>query len=174
MAVACDLLLRFSWTLTLIPVGEGPFGSPSFQFYLIPVITAAEICRRCMWSFFRIGARFALACWEIFSLLRLVRMGAPFEYTRVPPCWPSSAAFWRHSEKERVKQTSQSEFCYFGSTFTYIRSWRDFFDRHIDGLSQSAVAVALVYCIQRNQVEGVNSVIVEINKWEKDTNNNTL
>jgi hypothetical protein len=101
-------------------------------------------------------------------------MGAPFEYTRVPPCWPSSAAFWRHSEKERVKQTSQSEFCYFGSTFTYIRSWRDFFDRHIDGLSQSAVAVALVYCIQRNQVEGVNSVIVEINKWEKDTNNNTL
>jgi len=52
--IVIDLLLRYGWTLTLIPRGtEGPLPE-SVMLYLDPGLAAAEIMRRSMWGCFRL------------------------------------------------------------------------------------------------------------------------
>jgi hypothetical protein len=54
-AMVADLLLRFLWTLSLIPSGHGlhPF-SEELQTVLAPVLAGLEILRRTMWGCFRL------------------------------------------------------------------------------------------------------------------------
>ena len=49
-----NFLLRFFWTLTLIPEGGQEAWQKTIQVRLSPVLAAAEICRRCMWAFLRL------------------------------------------------------------------------------------------------------------------------
>ena len=49
-----NFLLRFFWTLTLIPEGGEEAWQKTIQVRLSPVLAAAEICRRCMWAFLRL------------------------------------------------------------------------------------------------------------------------
>ena len=49
-----NFLLRFFWTLTLIPEGGEEAWQRTIQVRLSPVLAAAEICRRCMWAFLRL------------------------------------------------------------------------------------------------------------------------
>lgn len=53
-AIAVNLVLRFLWTLSLIPDhASSPFGG-HLQLYLNPIFAAAEVFRRCMWGCFRL------------------------------------------------------------------------------------------------------------------------
>ena len=49
-----NLMLRFFWTLTLIPEGKGDAWQKNIQVRLSPILAGAEICRRCMWGFLRL------------------------------------------------------------------------------------------------------------------------
>ena len=55
-AIVADLVLRFLWTYTLIPEkDQGSFSNGvSLSLAVAPFAAAAEICRRTMWSFFRL------------------------------------------------------------------------------------------------------------------------
>ncbi|ETV89686.1 hypothetical protein H257_00874 [Aphanomyces astaci] len=54
VAMVVDCVLRFGWTLTLIPAkGYGPFPS-NVQVYLDPILASAEVLRRSMWGLFRV------------------------------------------------------------------------------------------------------------------------
>ena len=55
-AIVADLLLRFLWTYTLIPEKDQDSFSNgvSLSTAVAPFAAAAEICRRTMWSFFRL------------------------------------------------------------------------------------------------------------------------
>jgi xenotropic and polytropic retrovirus receptor 1 len=55
-AIVADLLLRFLWTYTLIPEKDQDSFSNgvSLSSAVAPFAAAAEICRRTMWSFFRL------------------------------------------------------------------------------------------------------------------------
>lgn len=50
-AICADLVLRFLWTLTLLPSRAGVL---LLADYLDPFLAAAEICRRTMWGLFRL------------------------------------------------------------------------------------------------------------------------
>jgi hypothetical protein len=52
--IVLDLMLRFSWTLTLIPQGEDSMMPVDFILYLQPFLAAAEVFRRCMWGCLRV------------------------------------------------------------------------------------------------------------------------
>jgi hypothetical protein len=58
LVILFNLVLRFSWTLTLLPtpVNEGETTSlyVSFMTHLGPVLASAEIIRRMVWGFFRL------------------------------------------------------------------------------------------------------------------------
>eukprot|EP00903_Cladosiphon_okamuranus_P016627 g15335.t1 len=49
-----NLLLRFLWTVTLVPENAPNLFPHDFQIYLSPFIAAAEIVRRTMWGFIRV------------------------------------------------------------------------------------------------------------------------
>ena len=51
---AANLLLRFGWTLSLLPERGGRFFMPELQLRLSPVIAAAELARRAAWAVFRL------------------------------------------------------------------------------------------------------------------------
>ncbi|CAN0300726.1 unnamed protein product, partial [Ectocarpus sp. 8 AP-2014] len=51
---AVNLLLRFLWTVTLVPENAPNLFPHDFQIYLSPFIAAAEIVRRTMWGFIRV------------------------------------------------------------------------------------------------------------------------
>ena len=54
LAIGADLLLRFVWTLSIIPSQNGNPFIPGLDTFLSPLIAAAELCRRCMWGCFRL------------------------------------------------------------------------------------------------------------------------
>ena len=59
LVVAGNFLLRFAWTLTLLPVpsDEDAQANPiyaSLMLHIGPVLAAAEIMRRMVWGFFRL------------------------------------------------------------------------------------------------------------------------
>ena len=58
IVILFNLLLRFSWTLTLLPVpiddGETSLLYISFMTHLGPMLASAEIVRRMVWGFFRL------------------------------------------------------------------------------------------------------------------------
>eukprot|EP01041_Mallomonas_annulata_P005930 gene5930-11964_t len=67
-AITVNTLLRFTWTLTLLPESLANESTTIYRFlftYLSPLITAAEIMRRMMWGFLRLE-------WE-----QLERLGNP-------------------------------------------------------------------------------------------------
>jgi len=49
-----NFVLRFFWTLTLIPEGGEEAWQNTIQVRLSPVLAGAEICRRCVWAFLRV------------------------------------------------------------------------------------------------------------------------
>jgi hypothetical protein len=49
-----NFVLRFFWTLTLIPEGGVEAWQNTIQVRLSPVLAGAEICRRCVWAFLRV------------------------------------------------------------------------------------------------------------------------
>eukprot|EP00904_Undaria_pinnatifida_P011262 jgi/Undpi1/7266/HiC_scaffold_22.g09739.m1 len=49
-----NLLLRFLWTVTLVPENAPSLFPKDFEIYLSPFIAAAEIVRRTMWGFLRV------------------------------------------------------------------------------------------------------------------------
>ena len=55
-AIVVDLILRFFWSYTLIPVrDQSNFANGvSLSIAIAPFAAIAEICRRSMWSFFRL------------------------------------------------------------------------------------------------------------------------
>ena len=53
-AIIIDLILRFAWTFTLIPVGRGTPLSANVMLYVTPCLASAEILRRTMWACFRL------------------------------------------------------------------------------------------------------------------------
>mmetsp|Transcript_698 Transcript_698/g.1716 ORF Transcript_698/g.1716 Transcript_698/m.1716 type:complete len:505 (-) Transcript_698:93-1607(-) len=53
-AAATNFVLRFVWTLSLLPERGNDFIMPELQLYLSPVIAAAEILRRTLWAVFRL------------------------------------------------------------------------------------------------------------------------
>ncbi|CAM9238769.1 unnamed protein product [Chrysoparadoxa australica] len=53
-AIVMNLLLRFCWTVTLIPEGRANLFTKDFQAYLSPFVAAAEIARRSMWGVLRV------------------------------------------------------------------------------------------------------------------------
>lgn len=56
IAIVADLILRFLWAYTLIPVkDQSNFANGvSLSLAVAPFAAIAEICRRSMWSFFRL------------------------------------------------------------------------------------------------------------------------
>lgn len=55
ICIACiNLVLRFFWTLTLLPEGGAEAWQQNIQVRLSPILAGAEICRRCMWGFLRL------------------------------------------------------------------------------------------------------------------------
>ncbi|CAM9573367.1 unnamed protein product, partial [Phaeothamnion confervicola] len=52
--MCANLVLRFLWTVSIIPENRGNLFTADFQIYLSPVIAAAEILRRSMWGFLRV------------------------------------------------------------------------------------------------------------------------
>jgi xenotropic and polytropic retrovirus receptor 1 len=55
LAIAADLVLRFLWTYTLIPEkDQSEFTGVPLALAVAPFAAFAEICRRTMWSFFRL------------------------------------------------------------------------------------------------------------------------
>merc|ERR1712224_675698 len=58
LVIVFNLILRFSWTLTLLPapvtVGDTPSLYVSFMTHLGPMLAGAEIIRRMVWGFFRL------------------------------------------------------------------------------------------------------------------------
>jgi len=58
LVIVFNLILRFSWTLTLlpapVPVGDTPSLYVSFMTHLGPMLAGAEIIRRMVWGFFRL------------------------------------------------------------------------------------------------------------------------
>jgi hypothetical protein len=60
LVIALNLVLRFSWTLTLLPPptdedsADGPSLYVSFMTHLGPMLASAEIVRRMVWGFFRL------------------------------------------------------------------------------------------------------------------------
>ncbi|CAN0027209.1 unnamed protein product, partial [Choristocarpus tenellus] len=53
-AVGVNFVLRFLWTVTIVPENRENLFHKDFQIYLSPVIAAAEIVRRTMWGFIRV------------------------------------------------------------------------------------------------------------------------
>ena len=60
LAICADLVLRFGWTLTLVPgtqsVGHLLKTGDSFEAFWVVALAWAELCRRAMWAVFRLEA----------------------------------------------------------------------------------------------------------------------
>ncbi len=54
VVIGLDLVLRFSWTLTLIPTNSIHLFGPHMYLYLTPALGFAELFRRTAWSYFRL------------------------------------------------------------------------------------------------------------------------
>lgn len=54
VAIVVDLVLRFAWTLSLLPQNLSASTAYTLSFQLTPFLAAAEQCRRCMWGLIRI------------------------------------------------------------------------------------------------------------------------
>ena len=56
--IVCNLIFRFAWTLTLLPVPTEVEGFPSLHVsvmtHLTPLLASGEIARRMVWGFFRL------------------------------------------------------------------------------------------------------------------------
>lgn len=53
-AIAADLVLRFLWTISIIPINSLPDGmAENFGFAVLPFLAIAELCRRTMWATIR-------------------------------------------------------------------------------------------------------------------------
>ena len=93
----CNIVLRFFWTLSLIPpkylASDGTlknFYSDDLQLWLTPIIAAAEICRRGAWSLLRIELEHLSIHAKAESATRLEQ--ASFEKMKVDSGMASSAA----------------------------------------------------------------------------------
>jgi hypothetical protein len=53
-AVVVNLILRFGWTVTILPEHVSEVFTPEVQMYLSPFVAAAEIFRRSLWGAFRV------------------------------------------------------------------------------------------------------------------------
>jgi hypothetical protein len=55
IAIVEDFVLRFAWTLTLIPTsGSSDLFGADFTYYLTPALAIVELCRRAAWAIFRV------------------------------------------------------------------------------------------------------------------------
>ena len=59
VAAVCDVVLRFVWTLSLVPLASNPFfvsavGDDVYQNLLMPLLVGLEIIRRMVWACFRV------------------------------------------------------------------------------------------------------------------------
>jgi hypothetical protein len=114
-----DLVLRFAWTLTLVPKGTNSPIPDSFFVFLDPVLAASEVFRRSMWGILRLEYEHIITVQV--PPHSLCSLSLPLSYLLLSYSTAISSFGWRpHSAPSRQQHARRKSSCCLEKRFYFV------------------------------------------------------